>query len=231
MKWLYLLLFFNTYVQAETITVALSFEGNPPYSFGEKAHRGIYIDLFQEIFKLTPYQLKFVYLSSARIRNSFHKGEIDIECCPIASWRKNESDISLYSQPIFETSDVYIFPQGKVRGIKVLSDETIATINGYGYAFDLIFTRYDVENELKLLKLIEHERLSVGIVDSTVVVYLSNIHHLTVETGQIHEYSSRPLRVHKSKAHIIPFINQAISEMKQQGKISAIIAKYTNNIN
>ena len=227
MKWLYLLLLFNFYTQAETIKISLSFEGNPPYSFGEKDHRGIYIDIFQEIFKHTPYQIEFVYLSSARIRSSFKAGKVDIDCCPIPSWRKNESEISRYSHQIFKSEDIYVFPRGKVRNIDKISDETIVTINGYGYAFDTIFTRYDVESELKLLKLIEHKRFSVGIADKIITVYFSKNHQLAIDIGEVHEHLLRPLRVHKSKAHIIPVINLAIDKVKSQGKIQAIIDKYT----
>ncbi|MBA6264963.1 MAG: transporter substrate-binding domain-containing protein [Colwellia sp.] len=227
MKWISIFLCICLSAQAETIKVALSFEGHPPYSFGEIEHRGIYVEVFQEIFKLTPYQLEFVYLSSARIRSSFIEGKIDIECCPIAEWRSSESTISLYSQPLFETEDVFVFPQGQLRKIDALANETIATIKGYGYAFDTVFNRYDVESELKLLKLIEGNRLNVGIADQTIVNYLSNIHQLNIETGQVHEHSIRPLRIQKSKAHIVPVINQAINKLKQQGKIRAIINKYT----
>ncbi|MBA6348912.1 MULTISPECIES: ABC transporter substrate-binding protein [unclassified Colwellia] len=230
MKWICILLFISLSAQAETIRVALSFDGKPPYSFGEQEHRGIYVEVFQEIFKLTPYQLEFVYLSSARVRSSFTDGKVDIECCPIGAWRANETAISIYSQPLFKTEDVYVFPQGKLRNIGPLADETIATINGFGYAFDTVFTRYDVESELKLLKLIEGNRLPVGIVDRTIVNYLSRSHQLTVVIGQVHEHSLRPLRIHKSKAHIVPIINQAINSLINNGKISAIVSKYTSTL-
>lgn len=230
MKWIFILLFMSLSTQAETIRVALSFDGNPPYSFGEQEHRGIYVEVFQEIFKLTPYQLEFVYLSSARVRSSFTEGKVDIECCPISKWRAAETAISLYSQPLFKTEDVYVFPQGKLRIIGPLANETIATIKGFGYAFDTVFTRYDVESELKLLKLIEGNRLPVGIADRTIVNYLSKSHQLNIAIGQIHEHSLRPLRIQKSKAHIVPVINQAINSLINNGKISAIISKYTHSL-
>jgi len=229
MRWLFFLFSFTLCapVQAEKIKVALPFEGNPPYSFGENDHRGIYIEIFKEIFKSTPYQLEFIYLSSARIRTNFNEGKIDIECCPIPAWRKSEKAISLYSQKIFKSEDVYVFPQGKVRDITALDNETIATINGYGYAFDSIFTRYDVESELKLLKLVNHKRLNLGIVDKIITAHFINKYQLAIEIGGVHEYLLRPLRVHKSKAHIMPELNKSIDRAISQGKFQAIINHYT----
>ncbi|MFT6900931.1 MAG: hypothetical protein ACJAXS_001112 [Colwellia sp.] len=86
--------------------VALSFAENPPYSFGEQGHNGIYVKVFHRD-KLTLYQLEFVYLSCARVRSSLTGGKFDIECCPIGESRSNEMAVSHYSQPLFKTKSAH----------------------------------------------------------------------------------------------------------------------------
>jgi len=42
----------------ETIRVALPSEGNPPYSYSDVSQpKGIYVELFNALFKSTPYQV------------------------------------------------------------------------------------------------------------------------------------------------------------------------------
>jgi len=213
-------------VSAETVKIALSYEGNPPYSFGADENKGIYIDIFTHIFKLTPYSIEFVYLSPARIRSSFLKGEIDVECCPIPEWRKKENSISAYSNVIFDSKDVLVFAKGQRKYLESLQGSSVATVHGYGYWQDELFTRLDVESELRLLKIVAHQRVLVGIVDKMIATYLTRKHKLNIDIGQIHEQVARPLRLHSSKAYMLPIINNAIDKVKNSNTINGIFRKY-----
>lgn len=164
--YLILLLLLANPALAETIRVALPSEGNPPYSYRDISQpKGIYVELFNALFESTPYQVEYVYLSSARIRNEFKKNAIDIECCPLATWRKGEDDYSYYSNVAFTTEDIYIFPKNKVPSFVSLAGKTIATVSGYGYLHDDKFIRFDFNSELSILRMVASERVKMGIVD------------------------------------------------------------------
>lgn len=212
---------------AETIRVALPSEGNPPYSYSDISQpNGIYVELFNALFERTPYQVEYVYLSSARIRNEFKKNAIDIECCPLPTWRKGEDDYSYYSNIAFTTEDIYIFPKNKVPPFVSLTDKTIATVSGYGYLHDDKFSRFDFNSELSILRMVANERIEMGIVDRYIADHLIKTKGLTVDLGPLHEKALRPIRVHKNKKHILPELNKAIARLKEDKKIKEIFDKH-----
>lgn len=214
-------------LHAETIRIALPSEGNPPYSYNDTAQpKGIYVELFNALFENTPYQLEYVYLSSARIRNEFKKNFIDIECCPLPSWRKDEDDYSYYSDIAFITEDIYIFPKNKVPVFISLTDKKIATVSGYGYLHDDKFSRIDFNSEFSILRVVANQRVEMGIVDRYIADHLIKTKGLTVDIGPTHEKALRPIRIHKNKRHILPELNKAIMRLKEQNKIKEIFAQH-----
>jgi len=215
---------------AETIRVALPSEGNPPYSYSEISQpKGIYVELFNTLFESTPYQIEYVYLSSARIRKEFKKNAIDIECCPLPTWRKGEEDYSYYSNVAFTTEDIYIFPKNKVPSFVSLTDKQIATVSGYGYLHDDKFSRIDFNSEFSILRMVASQRVEMGIVDRYIADHLIETKGLIVDLGPVHEKASRPIRVHKNKKHILPELNKAIARLKMDKKIKKIFVQHGIN--
>lgn len=213
---------------AEEITIALPFNGNPPYSYGQgNPEKGLYIELFNLIFAKTPYTVKYIYLPNARIRSAFINGAIDIECCPTPMWRQEEKAISRYSDRIFQTNDRYVFAKGKILNTEAIDGKVIATILGYGYKDENLFKRFEVNSEIEMLQLITNKRISIGIIDEKIAHYLASISQLEISLGDIHEQVNRTIRVHHSKAYILPSINQAIKEAKNKNLIDNIFQKYT----
>jgi len=211
----------------ETIRVALPSEGNPPYSYSDISQpKGIYVELFNALFKSTPYQVEYVYLSSARIRNEFKRNTIDVECCPLSTWRKGEDDYSYYSNVAFTTEDVYVFPKNKVPPFVSLTDKPIATVSGYGYLNDDKFSRIDFNSEYSILRMIANERVEMGIVDSYIAEHLIKTEGLAIDIGPVHEKALRPIRVHKNKKHILPALNKAIARLKKHNKIKEIFVQH-----
>ncbi len=212
---------------AETIRIALPSEGNPPYSYSDISQpKGIYVELFNALFESTSYQIEYVYLSSARIRNEFKKNAIDIECCPLPTWRKGEDDYSYYSNVAFTTEDIYIFPKDKVPLSVSLEDKTIATVSGYGYLNDDKFSRIDFNSEYSILRVVANLRVELGIVDRYIADHLIKTKALSVDIGPVHEKALRPIRVHKNKKHILPELNKAIARLKKDKKIKYIFEKH-----
>lgn len=212
---------------AETIRIALPSEGNPPYSYSDISQpKGIYVELFNALFENTPYQVEYVYLSSARIRNEFTKNSIDIECCPLPTWRKGEDEYSYYSNVAFISEDIYIFPKNKVPAFVSLTDKTIATVSGYGYLDDDKFTRIDFNSEFTILRMVANQRVEMGIVDRYIADHLIRTKGLTVDLGPLHEKALRPIRVHKNKKYILPELNKAIASLKKDKKIKEIFVQY-----
>lgn len=225
--WVFL---FSQLVNAETIRIALSSEGNPPYSFADvKDPQGIYVDLFTALFEHMPYKVEFVYLSSARIRQAFNDNTIDIECCPLPAWRKGEEGHSVYSDIAFITEDVYVFAKDNKRTVTSIENLPIATIAGYGYLNDDKFKRVDMNSEKGILKVVANMRIGMGIVDRHIALHLIDKHQYGVELGEVHEQAFRPVRVHHNKQHIMPALNNAIFKLNEQGEIAAIFSRYGIN--
>lgn len=232
MKTLFLLLIitFSTINVAsanEPLVMALSATGNPPYSyFDNNSEIGIYRELLDEIFANTPYSINYIYLSSARIRTHFAENKTDIECCPIPTWREGETAISLYTNPIFATEDVLVFPKGKALRFESMKGVDVAVIGGYGYLNEQEFNRIDVENEMLILKLVANGRAPVGIVDRQVALFLIDRYNLNIEIGQVHESIERPLRIHARHKDKLNTINQAIEKIKAENKVATILNRY-----
>jgi len=232
--WL-LLIFINTLVCSEELTIALPYGGNPPYSFGEDNSKpGIYEEIFTLIFSDTPIKINYVYLSNARIRTSFRDGTIDIECCPIASWREKEAAISTYSDVIFHTNDRYVFALNSNQATAKDEEtkhqkELVATVRGYGYKNENLFTRFDVDSEIDILHLVGNNRIKVGIVDEAIARHLIDKYQIDATIGGIHEQIARPLRIHLSKAHILPVVNKSIAQAEKKKQLIRIFNKYQVN--
>ncbi|WP_170309553.1 substrate-binding periplasmic protein [Litorilituus lipolyticus] len=215
---------------AETIRIALPSEGNPPYSYSDTTQpKGIYVELFNALFESSPYRIEFVYLSSARIRNEFKRNTIDIECCPLPSWREGEDAYSHYSKVAFTTEDIYVFPKNKVQSLPSLTGKAIATVSGYAYLHEKKFSRIDFNSELSILRMVANQRVELGIVDRYIAEHLIHLNSFPVDIGSVHEKALRPIRVHKNKKHILPELNRAISQLQKKQKIQKIFKQHGIN--
>lgn len=99
-------------------------------------------------------------------------------------------------------------------------------MRGYGYKQQEQFACFDIESELKILQLINNQRIQAGIVDQQVANYLIKQHGFELVDSGVHDNISRRLRVHHNKKHVIFKINEAISALKKTQTFTQILNSY-----
>ena len=143
---------------------SLSEIGMPPYSFPNTNKKtGIYLDILEEISKITGEIFVPKYLPAARTRILFTSGQIDIVPGVNPAWDKKRKDISVYSIPFSVSKDVIFFRKGEGVAETNAADligKRIATVRGYYYpGYEELFEnnkihRIDLNNELQVTKFV-----------------------------------------------------------------------------
>lgn len=102
----------------------------------------------------------------------------------------------------------------------------VGTIRGYYYFDDARFTRMDFSSESTLIEGLKMNRFDVAILEEMTAIYWSQEQGIDISLAAIHTQGPMVLRIHKSKAALLPTINKAIAGLKFEGKIEAILNKY-----
>ena len=148
-------------------------------------------------------------------------------------------DISVYTEPYYETSDVILVRKGSgIAGTAVQDFKGRSLGCGLGYYYpegfqeamangDIIRDDNPV-SEYNIMKLSQH-RLDGIIVDRIQADYMINVLGLNAEDFEIAYVfgpSKLSLRLHKEKQDLLPILDQALESMKADGTIDRIVTKY-----
>lgn len=230
---------------AEVFKVGLS--EAPPLMF-EKSNRllGIYKELFIEISKISTDTFEFEYAPAARIMSWFNQGKVDIEPGINPIWRRDEKVPGLYSIPFAKSSVVMVTIKknekaGKPNKASGQAAEKAAVlktgaIGGYRYP-DLEgkfekkeWSRVNAKNEEDLLLLLGNKKVDQAIVQNLVAGFLLKSgsvprasQYVLSEPIETHDIM---LRVHPSKASVIPRLNQALKILVDNGTVEKIYGRY-----
>lgn len=200
---------------------------------------GITLEILQELSRKTGYKMDVKILPQRRLMREFELQQIDMEPAVSPSWREEQHDISVYTIPYYETSDVILV--GKESGIagtaaKDFKGRSLGCGLGYYYpegfqaAFEsgMIIRDDNPVSEFNIMKLAQ-ERLDGIIVDRIQAGYMAKVLNLNAEDFKI-AYVFRPsklsLRLHKNKQDLLPILDKALESMKADGTIERIVTKY-----
>lgn len=223
---------------AETLIVTL-FPGDvPPYSMKVNGKRqGITVDLFTLLAKHTPHEYVLREAPVVRAMREFDLGRIDIEPGVTPVWRKHRAVPGIYSIVYEEATDVIVFKEENKFELNEVSDlygKTIGVVRGYSYpGYDQAFASGQikkVENSIEehLLKQLALDRIAQIFMGYRTVLYFKKqggaFKHLVA--GNVVGRNSIRLRLHPSKAHLLPGIDAALQKMLDSGEIQAIFDKY-----
>lgn len=172
-----------------------------------------------------------------RVQKMFSNAKLTVECCMNRSWRPAEDSHgeSLWTEPVMTTHEVLVFPKGQTfnaSSSQDLAGKQVATILGYGYANDDLYTRNDVLTNIAQLKLVAARRVDVGIVDMHELQYLLSTHEtaqtLAGQTNMGPKIGSSELRmrVHSARPDLLEKLNQQIKRIKSDGTLSRISSLY-----
>ena len=232
------LLCLSSFVQAEKLTVALYAGANPPYTIIKGYEEsGIFIDIFAELELLTEHTFELVHYPFARVMREFDEGRIDIEPGVNESWRQHAKVLGEYTVPYEVSTEVIVYKRANRISVKSPQDlfgKSVGIVRGYSYPdFDDAFERKDINridnlSEKLLLRQLLHDRVPLIFIGYRTILYYkkSNPEYKSLLIGDVVNLSEVKLRLHPSKAYLLPEFNQAINQMKANGTIESIYNKY-----
>lgn len=191
---------------------------------------GLYPDLFAAVLNRAGIGHTFRPVPQNRRRVEFANGDQVLDCCSNPAWRTQPREVAVqvFSDPIYETRDIFVFPKGKAFAITEMADlqtKSVAVVRGFGYAGSEWFgQRIDLDNEEALIKFVSLGRADVGI-SNDVIVQASRFRD-RIEIGPIHAEASLHIRVHRSRLDLLDPINAAISSLVLDGTIEDLERKY-----
>ena len=200
---------------------------------------GIAIEVMQAVSKQTNYDIVFEQLPQKRMLSYFETNQIDLELASNPIWRAEYKDISVYSIPYMQTTDVVMVRQGsdfKPQSIQDFRGKRVGCTLGYAYPeFDPDFKngtilREDAPNESNNLQKLLVGRLDAIIIEETTGLYWMKqlkIDPASIEiVYEVAKYDIQ-LRLHRSKESWLPALNDALKTLIEDGTIQKIVDKYT----
>jgi len=232
------LLCLSCFVRAEELTVALYEGANPPYTIiREYEESGIFIDIFAQLEQLTEHKFDLIHYPFARVMREFDAGRIDIEPGVNESWRQHAKVLGEYTIPYEISTEVIVFKRRNRISVKSPQDlfgKSVGIVRGYSYPdFDSAFERKEilrVDNlsEKLLLRQLLYDRVQRIFIGYRTILYYKKTHpeykHFLI--GDVINRSEVKLRLHPSKAYLLPDLNRALEHMIESGAIEAIYSKY-----
>ncbi|MBD1556249.1 transporter substrate-binding domain-containing protein [Vibrio sp. S9_S30] len=243
-----LLFFFITFAlpaqaeSARTLRVCWENEEKPPYLMFSSKNKpyGLMVDVVEAVTKENGYELKHIIRPWKRCLLSIQKGRVDL--VPNASFQPYRATFSYYSSPIYETNIALFYKSTRFRSPpQFLSQEDISRyriggISGFNYSFVHTGIAIDVGAKSReyLVKKLLAERVDFALLQVDVLNYLAKQKKIDI-TALDHV----PFPGKESKAYHVLFsketsdaealknqFNQTFLEMKRNGMINKIKAKY-----
>lgn len=239
-KWTWLaglVLATSMYVNAESPLKVLIYQpGNPPYTMLD-SQAGIFADLFASIEASSQLRFRLVSYPVARGLAAFDAGDIDIEPGVHPDWRRHMRVLGEFSIPYAISEEVIVFAPGQAIPVKAPADlfgRVVGIVRGFSYPrFDTAFStgaiiRLDNLSSDLLAEQLLLGRLNQIFIGRNTMLYFQKVRpeYQVLEIGDVVDAQEVMLRIHPSKAHLLPVINQVLAQMKADGKIDAIYARY-----
>jgi len=225
----------------DTITAGIS--DWPPWQMldSKQCCTGIMTEILQEAATRAGIGLQLIHMPNIRRNELCWGNSVDVEMGVSPKWRKKYADVSVYTIPVFETVNVVVVKKGRFSKTDTLSTfygSTIGTNLGYYYAdgFTAVFEkglihREDTSKEgpLIIYKLI-NDRVDAIILDKYEALYwIKNLGVERVDFEFAYEFKTITdlrIRLHKSKEHLLPVLNEKLMDMKEDGTIQRIKEQY-----
>lgn len=217
-------------------TFEVGFYDYPPMMI-EDGRRGIYQDILDELAKLTGDSFNVQYYPYPRISLLFNDGLLDIEPGVYPGWVQNQSTPGLFSAPFGKVVDVLVFAPHKAFPVSRPEDlrgKSVGMVRGYAYPelAPLVASgqldRRNGLNEQQLLSMLARSRFDQIIVNKAVAQYnlLEIPEYRRLEIGDIVSAYDVSMRVQPKHAAWLDRLDAAILQLKQQGIIEKIYARY-----
>ncbi|MDD0842853.1 substrate-binding periplasmic protein [Pseudomonas sp. Gutcm_11s] len=221
---------------AGAATFEVGFYDYPPMMI-EDGRRGIYQDILDELAKITGDRFSVQYYPYPRIGLLFNERQLDIEPGVYPGWVKTQPNPGLFSVPFGKVVDVLVFAPHRAFPVKQPEDlrgKSVGMVRGYAYP-ELLpmiasgqLDRRNALNEQQLLDMLSRSRFDQVIANKAVAQYnllqIPDYRHL--EIGDVISSYDVSMRVQPKHAEWLDKLDAAIIQLKQQGIIDKIYARY-----
>lgn len=219
--------------RAETFVVGLESKGVPPNSFPENdARKGIRIEVLEAVGAVTGDTFIIKRVAKERLLRDFGKS-YDIEASSNPAWRPQYQSISVYTKP-YQTlvGGVAIradksFP---VNSVEDLKGKRVGIIRGQVWPDwmpeDGGYTPDWAVNADMLWKKFEAGRYDILLFIKYLAKYQAKERGLDIVFAKEIAKWDISMRLHISKKSALDRLNKALDQLKQDGTIDAIFAKY-----
>lgn len=205
----------------------LALEEREPVAAGH-IEESVFRDVWQAVLLKSGIEFSLVRVSHEERRNLFIEGTIQLDCCSVKAWRAREAEmaVQLWTRPLFYTVDHLILKAGRQYDIKdpaALSDYSVAVVDGFTYPAEASFgSRVVVPSIAAALKAVAEGEADLTIVNSQEFRRLQKLEGLPLIMGPEHHRLVLRARVHKSRADLLPVLNEAIEQLHASGEIAKL---------
>jgi ABC-type amino acid transport substrate-binding protein len=206
-----------------------------PYYTNDKREPGILPEIIMRVMQLADIQAKHVELPAKRTVKYLHLGHIDFDVISLEwlSQTEKQNPQFIYSDSLFTIEEYLVSLKNNVTNwqqLEAIKNKPVGTILGYYYYDDNHFKRVDFSSEKQLIEALKLKRIEVVILDKLPALYWAQQFNADIDFGALHSLGNLKIRLRAEHQALLPKINMAIDELKQSGRLDAIINKYTKNI-
>jgi len=189
--------------------------------------------VWQEILKEAAIPYEIIDVQEGRRRRMFVDGEITLECCFAPEWRnrKDEQLTQLFSDALHISEVRYVFKKGETIPIPSpthLKDLRFAVVRDFSYIFEPYFGETIVANSpADAMRLVEVGRAHLTEAAKVLFNFEMAKNPRNLELGDIVDYKPIRVRVHVSRADLLPRLNAAIASLKKSGRIRQLLYEFS----
>lgn len=221
-------------LNAQSLSVGLMDVDRPPYYWKDDTggYQGLFIEVLETLSEETGIYFSYQSLPQARIRLYMLAGRLDVEPGIAPKWRrkKGEAEASVFTDPFMMAEEVYV-----VSGMKNLTKPRRSDLAEFKFCSVLGFAkpaRDDKENiqellsEAQILGMLDKGRCDYAMLPLGVLNYLQRTGAYSVTHSDPFVRFALRLRLHQRHKDLVPVLNEALTKMKQDGRLAKILEDY-----
>ena len=213
----------------------------PPYTMDTvQGPAGITIDIFRAILQRSGDTASIGLFPPPKLDALLNDGMLDVNIADAPAWNMLPEDEYVFSDSYLDIHE-YLYSLNvnavNAEAPEDFTDKTLAMIEGYHYrAFNPFFEDgqiavLKVPHNYGLLQALNQQDADAAFFDSRLFDYLlacSGDSEDNYYRGMALKPEGLRLKIHRSKAELLPRLNAAIAALKQDGTIDEIVTRHTH---
>ncbi len=193
--------------------------------------RGIYADLAQAVLHHARIRHGTRYFTFKRLKRAYSKGDIALSCCTHPAWWEDVGgvDAELFSDPLLEIRDVWVFPRGYAFDpVADLVGKRVALIRAFGYRGleQGPFERLDQDDVDQILEAVSTHQADAGVLNEWVLLWKLKEQPYALDRPVEQDRVSVHFVVRPEARHLLAPLNASIAALRRDGTLDRIIRSY-----